>query len=116
MRYAVVIEKTERNYGGYVPDLPGCVATGASVQETMTNLREAIRLHVAGMIEDGEPVPDPSTLVDYLHTELLPPDDIGPLTTGGSSKATGPVVGNLKGNVGLTSAQFKGRMPRRVRG
>lgn len=72
MRYAVVIEKTGRNHGGYLPDLPGCVATGATVQETLTNLREAVRLHVSGMIEDGDAVPDPSTLVDYVETEVVP--------------------------------------------
>ena len=50
-----------------VPDLPGCVATGATVAETERLLREAIELHVAGMLEDGLPVPEPSSVVDYLE-------------------------------------------------
>ncbi|MDD1679244.1 MAG: type II toxin-antitoxin system HicB family antitoxin [Methanomicrobiales archaeon] len=59
MRYAIVIEKAERNYAAYVPDLPGCVATGATVQETKQLIREAIEFHLRGMREDGLPVPKP---------------------------------------------------------
>jgi predicted RNase H-like HicB family nuclease len=66
MRYAVVIEKTARNYSAYVPDLPGCVATGATVAEVETALREAINLHIAGLIEDGDPVPAPTSIAEYL--------------------------------------------------
>jgi predicted RNase H-like HicB family nuclease len=55
MRYAVVIEKAGKNYSGYVPDLPGCVATGPTVQAVDDELREAIRFHVAGLKEDGLP-------------------------------------------------------------
>ena len=66
-KYAIVVERAERNYAAYVPDLPGCVATGATVEETERNLREAIELHVAGMREDGLEVPDPSSIVDYLE-------------------------------------------------
>ncbi len=69
-RYAIVIEKAESNYGGYVPDLPGCVATGASVAETEKLLREAIALHIAGMKEDGLPIPEPSSVVEYLELEV----------------------------------------------
>ena len=54
MRYAVVIEKAEENYSAYVPDLPGCVATGPTVAAAEDELREAIRFHVAGLREDGE--------------------------------------------------------------
>jgi predicted RNase H-like HicB family nuclease len=68
-RYAIVIEKTAANFGGYVPDLPGCVATGATVEETERRLREAITMHLAGMREDGIPVPEPSSVVDYLELE-----------------------------------------------
>ena len=68
-RYAIVIEKAATNYGGYVPDLPGCVATGATVEETERLLHEAIGLHLAGMREDGVPIPEPSSVVDYLETE-----------------------------------------------
>ena len=53
MRYAIVIEKTESNYSAYVPDLPGCVATGAAVEEVEVQIREAIEFHLEGMREDG---------------------------------------------------------------
>jgi predicted RNase H-like HicB family nuclease len=68
-RYAIVIEKAAANYAGYVPDLPGCVATGATVEETEQRLHETIALHLAGMREDGIPIPEPSSVVDYLETE-----------------------------------------------
>ncbi len=68
-RYAIVIEKGAANYGGYVPDLPGCVATGASVEETESLLREAIALHLEGMREDGLSIPEPSSVVDYVELE-----------------------------------------------
>jgi len=66
MRYAIVIEKAEGNYSAYVPDLPGCVATGETLAEVQQYIREAIELHVAGMREDGIPVPPPSSHVDYI--------------------------------------------------
>ncbi len=66
MRYAVVIEKAEGNYSGYVPDLPGCVATGASVGEVEVELKQAIRLHLDGLVEDGMPIPAPSAVADYV--------------------------------------------------
>ena len=66
MRYAIVIEKAEGNFSGYVPDLPGCVATGATVKDTEAVLREAIELHLAGLREDGTPIPQPSSRVDYV--------------------------------------------------
>jgi predicted RNase H-like HicB family nuclease len=67
MRYAVVIEKAQGNYSAYVPDLPGCVATGKTVQEVQRRIREAVEFHVAGMREDGIPVPPPSSQVDYIE-------------------------------------------------
>jgi predicted RNase H-like HicB family nuclease len=67
MRYAVVIEKAGANYSGYVPDLPGCVATGATVRAVEEELREAIRFHVAGLKEDGLPVPEPTSVADYIE-------------------------------------------------
>jgi predicted RNase H-like HicB family nuclease len=67
MRYAVVIEKTENNYSAYVPDLPGCVATGTTVEETEQLIREAIEIHVTGLREDGLPVPQPSSQVEYVE-------------------------------------------------
>ena len=65
MRYAVVIEQAEGNYSAYVPDLPGCVTTGATLEETERNMREAIAFHLEGMREDGLPIPMPSTVVEY---------------------------------------------------
>ena len=67
MRYAIVIEKAENNYAAYVPDLPGCVATGQSIEETEKEIREAIDLHLRGMREDGLPIPEPSSSVDYVE-------------------------------------------------
>ena len=66
MRYAVVIEKAAGNYSAYVSDLPGCVATGATVEETEAQMREAIEFHIAGLREDGLPVPPLSNRVDYV--------------------------------------------------
>jgi len=66
-RYAVVIERTDANYSGYVPDLPGCVATGATPYEAETELRTAIAFHIAGLIEDGLPIPDPTSTCTYIE-------------------------------------------------
>jgi predicted RNase H-like HicB family nuclease len=68
-RYAIVIEKAKSNFAAYVPDLPGCVATGATVEETESLLREAIALHLGGLQEDGLLVPEPSSVVEYLELE-----------------------------------------------
>ena len=68
-RYAIVIEKAATNYAAYVPDLPGCVATGATVEETERLLRGAIELHLTGMREDGLPIPEPSSVVEYLELD-----------------------------------------------
>ena len=67
MRYAVVIEKAQGNYSAYVPDLPGCIATGETIAEVQRLIREAIELHIAGMREDGLPVPPPSSHVEYVQ-------------------------------------------------
>lgn len=67
MRYAVVIEKAGGNYSAYVPDLPGCIATGSTVAETETLIRKAIELHLSGMREDGTPIPPPSSQVEYVE-------------------------------------------------
>ena len=66
MRYAIVIERAESNYAAYVPDLPGCVATGATVEETERSIREAIEIHVEGLRADGLPIPEPSSRVEYV--------------------------------------------------
>ena len=67
MRYAVVIEKAEGNYSAYVPDLPGCVATGATVEEVEQEIRDAIAFHLDGMREDGLPIPAATSKVDYIE-------------------------------------------------
>lgn len=66
MRYAVVIEKAESNYSAYVPDLPGCIATGATVEEAESRIREAIEFHLEGMREDGVSIPAPVSKVEYV--------------------------------------------------
>jgi predicted RNase H-like HicB family nuclease len=67
MRYAVVIEKAENNYSAYVPDLPGCVATGATPEQAEAEIREAIEFHIEGMREDGVPIPQPESTVEYIE-------------------------------------------------
>ena len=67
MRYAIVIEKAEGNYSAYVPDLPGCVSTGATIEETEVSIREAIAFHLDGMREDGTPIPPSSSHVEYIE-------------------------------------------------
>jgi predicted RNase H-like HicB family nuclease len=67
MRYAIVIEKAEGNYSAYVPDLPGCIATGATVPEVEREMRDAIRFHIDGLKADGLPVPRPTSIADYVE-------------------------------------------------
>ena len=67
MRYAIVVEKTENNYSAYVPDLPGCIATGQTVEETENEIREAIGFHIKGLREDGLTIPQPASIVEYLE-------------------------------------------------
>jgi predicted RNase H-like HicB family nuclease len=67
MRFAIVIEQAEGNYSAYVPDLPGCVATGATVQDLEAHIREAIEFHLEGMREDGLEVPMPQSKVEYIE-------------------------------------------------
>jgi len=66
-RFLVVIEKANGNYSAYAPDLPGCVATGTSIDETKRNMYEAIQMHVSGLREDGAPVPDGTAVAQYLE-------------------------------------------------
>ncbi len=67
MRYAVVIEEADGNYSAYVPDLPGCVATGTTVTEVERNIGEAIRFHIDGLREDRLPIPEPSARAEYVE-------------------------------------------------
>jgi predicted RNase H-like HicB family nuclease len=66
MRYAVVIEKVGNNYSAYVPDLPGCIATGDTVEETEREIKAAIRFHIDGLKEDGLPIPKPQSVAEYV--------------------------------------------------
>ena len=69
MRYTIVVEKSPNNYAAYVPDLPGCVATGATEEETTREIRQAIRFHIESLRERHEPVPEPhctATVVDVV--------------------------------------------------
>jgi predicted RNase H-like HicB family nuclease len=66
VKYAVIYEKTATGYSAYAPDLPGCAAAGASLQETADLMREAVEMHLSAMREDGEPIPEPTTEADYI--------------------------------------------------
>jgi predicted RNase H-like HicB family nuclease len=66
MKYVVVYEKTSTGYSAYVPDLPGCIAAGATLEETAQLMKEAIEMHLEGMREDGDPIPEPTSLADYI--------------------------------------------------
>jgi len=67
MRYAVVIERAGNNVSAYVPDLPGCIATGATAEDVQREIREAIRFHIDGLREDDEPVPEPTSTAGYVE-------------------------------------------------
>ncbi|HVL11476.1 MAG TPA: type II toxin-antitoxin system HicB family antitoxin [Gemmata sp.] len=69
-RYAIVLENAGINWGAYVPDLPGCVATGATKEEVEALIREAIELHLEGMAEDRVPIPEPSSFVEYVEVDV----------------------------------------------
>lgn len=64
--YLVIIERTDGNFSAYSPDLPGCVATGDTKEETLLRMREAIAMHLDGLREDGLPIPPPSSSAEYL--------------------------------------------------
>jgi predicted RNase H-like HicB family nuclease len=67
MRYAIVIESAGSNYSAYVPDLPGCIATGSTRQEVESEIRSAIEFHIEGLREDGSPVPPATSRVEYVE-------------------------------------------------
>ncbi|BAY81400.1 hypothetical protein NIES267_08760 [Calothrix parasitica NIES-267] len=67
MRYAIVIEKAANNYSAYVPDLPGCVATGGTIKEVNQQIKEAIDFHLQGLREEGLSIPEPTTLCEYVE-------------------------------------------------
>ena len=66
MKYLVIFEKGENSYGAYVPDLPGCVAVGESLGEVKNSIREAVKMHLEKMRQDGDEIPEPSSESDYL--------------------------------------------------
>jgi predicted RNase H-like HicB family nuclease len=66
-KYLIVIEKTASNLSAFSPDLPGCVATGVTQSEVEERMRDAIRMHLDGMREDGLPIPEPSSIAEYIE-------------------------------------------------
>ena len=70
-KYAIVIEQGENNLSAYVPDLHGCITTGKTAEEIERNIREAIELHLEGLREDGEPIPEPQTAVAYIDLQQV---------------------------------------------
>ena len=69
MRYAIVIEKGDRNYSAYVPDLPGCVSVGDTIDEVKLEIRQAIEFHLEGLYASGETPPPPSTRTEYIEVK-----------------------------------------------
>ncbi len=67
MKYAVVIEKGENGYGAYVPDLPGCIAAADTKEEIKKLIHEAIEFHIEGLKEDGEPIPKPTSSIEFIE-------------------------------------------------
>jgi predicted RNase H-like HicB family nuclease len=67
MRYAVIVEEGESSFGAYVPDLPGCAAVGETREEVLLLIQEAIEFHIEGLREDGQPVPEPSSSIEYIE-------------------------------------------------
>ena len=67
MKYAVVVEEGENSFGAYVPDLPGCVAAADTREEVLELIQEAIEFHIEGLREDGQPIPEPSSSIEYVE-------------------------------------------------
>ncbi len=70
-RFTAIIEKSPSNYAAYVPDLPGCVATGSTKEEVLNEIRDAIAFHVESLLEHGEAVPDSQTTAAIVDAEVL---------------------------------------------
>ncbi len=68
-RFLIVIEKANGNYSAYSPDLPGCIATGATREETERNMHESIEMHVRGLLEDGLPIPESHSFAEYIAVD-----------------------------------------------
>ncbi len=70
LRYPIVIEKTKKNYSAYSPDLPGCIATGATAKQTLSRMKSAIKFHLDGLKKQGDEIPEPSTRVEYIEIAI----------------------------------------------
>ena len=83
-KYLVIIEKGEDNYGAYAPDVPGCITTGKTLEETISNFHEALQFHLEGTFEDGDPAPYPySVHAQFVEVEVDAPE---PIATAASMK------------------------------
>jgi predicted RNase H-like HicB family nuclease len=69
MRYAVIVEKGESSFGAYAPDLPGCAAVAETIEEVLQLIQEAIEFHLEGLVNDGQPLPEPSSIVEYVEVK-----------------------------------------------
>lgn len=72
-KFLIIIEQGSHNYSAYAPDLPGCIATGKTVEEVKANMREAIKMHLEGMIEDQEAIPTSQTMAEYVDVTIPDP-------------------------------------------
>ena len=70
MRYAIVVERAVNNYSAYVPDLPGCIATGKTKEQVRRRIQEAVEIHLQSMLEDGDRIPEPTSRCEYLDAQL----------------------------------------------
>lgn len=76
-KFLIILEKGERNYSAYSPDIPGCIATGRSVETTLNEIREALVFHIEGLVENGDDVPSPKSLNYYIDkTDEISSEDI----------------------------------------
>ena len=66
LRYPIIIEKSRKNYSAYSPDLPGCIATGTTVRQTLSRMKSAIKFHLEGLRKEGADIVEPSTRVEYI--------------------------------------------------
>jgi predicted RNase H-like HicB family nuclease len=67
MKYAVIVEEGGNSFGAYVPDLPGCVAVAETKEEVLELIQEAVAFHIEGLREDGQPIPEPSSSIEYVE-------------------------------------------------
>jgi predicted RNase H-like HicB family nuclease len=92
MKYAIVIERAENNYSAYVPDLPGCVATGQTTEETKREIADAIAFHLEGMQRAGLPIPEPSARTDHVEVKTtLPRKPPRPRKAAGANAGKRPI-------------------------